>query len=62
VNRSKTVKSKKVKILKQDKQELYGFDIDFLKELDLGDMIDDLSKDKGPIIVNKNENKNMEQL
>lgn len=36
------MKLSKPKPKKQDKQELYGLDLDFLKELDLGDMLEDM--------------------
>ena len=40
--------TKKAKIVKKEpeKEELYGFDTDFLESLGLGDMIQDINKDE----------------
>jgi len=47
IGRAKTIKLKNVKKVEESKaEELYGLDIEFLKELDLGDMIDDVNKNR----------------
>jgi hypothetical protein len=60
--------SKKPKVIKKEpeKEELYGFDIDFLQSMGLGDMINDITNDepdkKGTKEEAKEENMSIEQL
>mgnify|MGYP006092496469 CR=1 FL=1 len=42
------ISKKPIKVVKKEpeKEELYGFDTDFLESLGLGDMISDINKDE----------------
>lgn len=58
--------SKKTKVVKKEpeKEELYGFDIDFLQSMGLGDMIQDINNDEPEKKTkeDKEENMSIEQL
>ena len=52
----KVSKPKKVKTIEpEEKEELYGLDIDFLQSMGLGDMISDIKKEEEPTKTKKKE-------